>query len=143
MPDFKRYEEFLAPLRREAYVPVFSGDTVEGAQSRYFGRPWMPADMEWPSVDEEPMNFVLQIDLAALPWRPDGFPETGLLLFFTAEEYDDPEIQSLVTIIDGSANSSLRDPPDGVHINPPLEIVGWRTTVDIPHVENTFSDGWL
>lgn len=135
MHDFTKIEEFLAPRRRQAYVPLFSRDVIEGVQSRYFGRPWMPTDMEWPCVDEVPMNFVLQLDLAALPWRPEGFPDRGLLLFFTAEEYDAPEIQSFVTIVDDSSTSSLRSPPEDVRLNPPMEIVGWRTIVDIPHFE--------
>jgi uncharacterized protein YwqG len=131
------YAAFLAPLKRDAFVPALKQATdADDKASRYFGKPWMPAGMEWPKDGDAEMGFVLQLDLATVPWKPEGMPDKGLLLFFHAEEYSDPEEQSFITVVDTSLEGGLRDIPDGVDTTPSISIVGWNRTVDTPHFES-------
>jgi uncharacterized protein YwqG len=132
------YQTRLASLKRDAFIPeVDPNASAPDKGSRYFGSPWMPAGMEWPHDGDAPMSFVLQLDLATIPWRPEGMPETGLLLFFHAEEYNDPEDQSFVVIVDQSSEGGLREAPDDeVAESSALPIIGWRKTVDVPHWES-------
>ncbi|MBG6200637.1 hypothetical protein IWQ48_001766 [Labrenzia sp. EL_13] len=59
-------------------------------RSKVGGLPSLPKNVPWPKAPGAaghvkaglPLHFLAQIDLADLPWRPEGIPETGLLLFF-------------------------------------------------------------
>lgn len=134
------YQTLLASLKRDAFVPEVDPEAAAADKgSRYFGSPWMPAGMDWPHDGEMPMNFVLQLDLATIPWKPEGMPDKGLLLFFHAEEYNDPEEQSFITVVDQSLEGGLGEAPDDeVIVNRALSIVGWRKTVDVPHWESRY-----
>lgn len=136
------YQTLLASLKRDAFVPQVnpSATAIDDKGSRYFGNPWMPAGMEWPHDGDAPMSFVLQLDLATIPWKPEGMPDKGLLLFFHAEEYNDPEEQSLIVIVDQFLEGGLREAPDDeVPQSRPLPIIGWRKTVDVPHWESRYA----
>lgn len=136
----QQYIEQILSLKRDAFVPRvepqgFSPDIG----SRYFGNPWMPDGMDWPSDGGKPMNFVLQLDLKTAPWRAAGMPETGLLLFFHAEEYNDPEDQSFIAVVDPSLPGGLRTAPAGCHVSGAMPIVSWTRTVDVPDGESILS----
>jgi hypothetical protein len=126
----KDYVAFLEPLKRPAFVPNVHklGDEDEwGKASRYFGRPWMPDDIEWPRLyNGKRMYFVLQLDLATIPWRPEGMPGDGMLLFFMRGG------QGALIHVDAKAKGCLRDHPKRRHMLPALCIVDWRETVDVP-----------
>lgn len=51
--------------------------------SRLGGLPDLPAGTDWPAIDGEPLSFILQIDLGAVPRRTRGMlPASGLLSLF-------------------------------------------------------------
>lgn len=131
----REYAGFLEALGRPAFFPVVSASTVSDTGTRYFGKPWMPVDMDWPDLDGEPMSFVLQIDLASMPSRPAELSDhTGLLLFFHARKYD-PDNQSKIVVMDPSLPGGLRDAPDGTMTNPALVVSEWKMTTDYPWIE--------
>lgn len=123
------YKAFMAPHIRDAHIPIaaYCSADEEGTQSRYFGRPWLNEENEWPERDGEPMNFVMQMDVATIPGMPLG--EDGLLVFFHAEEYSDDMSEAF--IVDTSMPGGLREAPEGIHVNPALKIVNWRTMPDV------------
>jgi Uncharacterized protein conserved in bacteria len=138
---YENYLTLLYSLKREAFIPKIDIEAEASEKgSRYFGAPWMPTDMEWPYDGDIPMNFVLQLDLATVPWRPEGMPNKGLLLFFHAEEYNEPDLQSLLVVVDSEGEGGLRNPPvaQGVYVNPALPISGWQKTVDTPSYESRY-----
>lgn len=50
------------------------------------GQVWMPEGEEWPrSVNDQPLQFLAQLDFASLPALPD-FPTQGVLQFFTGPD---------------------------------------------------------
>ena len=55
-------------------------------RSHFGGAPDLPPDMPWPSVEGEPLTFVVQLDLAALAEfeAASELPREGLLSFFYA-----------------------------------------------------------
>lgn len=61
-------------------------DEDEDARTRFGGAPDLPPDMPWPSVEGEPLTFVVQLDLAALAGfeAASELPREGLLSFFYA-----------------------------------------------------------
>lgn len=123
---------FIEPHIRTAYIPVVAVTDTPSTETRYFGRPWMPEDMEWPELDGDPMHFVMQVDLATLPQKVGAVdPASGLLLFFHGEEYD-PDSQSMLVVVDTSKPGGLRDLPEGVPENPALAICEWKEVIDFP-----------
>lgn len=76
-------------------------DNDRFGESKWWGSPDMPADMEYPQyVDSEgeswEMQFICQINLADLSAYDTALPKEGLLLFFAHIDYflgyDDPEV---------------------------------------------------
>lgn len=132
----KAYLAFMAPHIRDAHIPIAAvcSPEEEGNQSRYFGRPWLNDEHDWPLRDGSPMNFVMQMDVSELPGKPLG--EDGLLVFFHESEYSDD--MSEIFIVDTSMPGGLREAPEGVHVNPPLKIVDWRTMPDVLWGDDTF-----
>ena len=59
-------------------------------RSKVGGLPDLPNSLPWPKAPghgdqikaDLPLHFLAQIDLADLPWRPEGIPDTGMLFFF-------------------------------------------------------------
>lgn len=146
---YGRISDWLDPLRRKAYVPVIGPASGSERASRYFGAPWMPDDMEWPKdTAGAPMNFVLQIDVAALPGdQAAKFGGNGLLLFFHGEAYpsgDDNRAMSHVTVADTTKAGAVRAAPEGVsRSSRPLDIVDWREVPDDPDYWSAiFMDGF-
>lgn len=131
------YKAFMAPHIRDAHIPIAAVCPAdeEGTQSRYFGRPWLNEDNEWPERDGKPMNFVMQMDVATLPGKPLG--DNGLLVFFHAVEYNDDDM-SEIFIVDTSMPGGLREAPEGVHVNPALKLVDWKTMPDVLWGDDTW-----
>lgn len=127
------YAAFLAPLARKAQVPVVAKTSTPDRESRYFGLPWMPEGMEWPMLGGEPMQFVMQLDLATLPIDQTIFAgQTGLLLFFHGGGYDPDWKDSHLVVVDPSLPGGLRAVPDGAKESEPLAIASWRDVADYP-----------
>lgn len=81
--DTIRQSVGLKPVRAEC--DVFS--------SKLGGVPYFPLDMEYPVVREgelagKPLKFLAQLNFGILP-HIDGFPESGILQFFTGSDGDD------------------------------------------------------
>ncbi len=68
------------PHRRPGLLMFNTSDLSK--RSQIGGYPLWPTDMQWPRTGDAPDVFVAQIDLAELPFRPDGFPEHGMLYIF-------------------------------------------------------------
>jgi len=125
--------DFLRTHARPAFVPEVAGTPSPGAESRYFGDPWMPDGMAWPLHNGKPMRFVLQLDTASLPEVPAAaLVGKGLLLFFHGEGWSEDGRESLVALVDPTLPGGLRPPPKGVAENPALAITGWREVADHP-----------
>jgi len=130
------YAAFLAKHARDAFVPVVTPATTQGAESRYFGQPWLPDDMSWPTQDDKPGVFVLQLDIATLPgdWK-SKLGGSGLLLFFKHDDdFDETfgERGSSTLIVDSSLPGSIRPSPGDFPEDDPLAIVDWCQVVDHP-----------
>ncbi|MEO1308773.1 MAG: DUF1963 domain-containing protein, partial [Pseudomonadota bacterium] len=70
------------------FVPEIPNETV---RSFVGGYPRLPFDMDWPKDDQTELMFLLQVDLADLPWRPDGWPSGGTLFFFHNPRLEDAD----------------------------------------------------
>jgi uncharacterized protein YwqG len=67
----------------KASVCLAADKPSEDAITRLGGQPNLPSTFEWPSWREEPLAFVAQVDLAALPQIPGlTLPRNGALFFF-------------------------------------------------------------
>jgi hypothetical protein len=94
-------------------------------KSRFGGLPDLPRDVPWPSrfhrelKREAPLHFMAQIALDELPWRPDGFPTKGTLLFFAKiDETMDWDQDPVAVVYDRDGTGVPRPvPPD----MPPIE----------------------
>jgi hypothetical protein len=131
-----QFAEFLKQHARSTFIPIASVSDNPGKESRYFGKPWMPTDMEWPTVDDEPMNFFLQLNIAELPVKPAGLAKhDGLMLVFGAEEYTDDDMFT-VLFADLNKDGALRDQPDGQDATVSLSIDKWTEMIEHPHGES-------
>lgn len=102
--------DFLNQIIRETHVILTSESGEEGKNSRYFGRPWMPDDAEYP----EGMGFVCQLDIQTTPGLKELIGlEKGLLLLFieAGEYYPEGDGGFHVIITDTDKPSGLRDHP--------------------------------
>ena len=122
----------FAIFARVAHIPVL--DASEGAPqgSRYFGKPWLPVTTDWPLYEDEPMNFILQIDLAEIPPQ-DGLPRSGLLSLFVAEDWEEDfsHAACFISPVDGSP-AGLRDHPEGREVADPVWISHYMPVVEHP-----------
>ena len=74
-------EQLLAAVRPS--IRLSGIEHAESADHRLGGRPNLPHGFHWPAYKEQPLAFLAQLDLAALP-AVDGIdlPRTGVLYFF-------------------------------------------------------------
>lgn len=87
------FEQLLKPSLRLRSEKIAQGKQAV-ASSRMGGLPDLPSEWQWPRWDgydhpnqylkkePTPLSFICQLNLAELPWRPAGIPETGILYFF-------------------------------------------------------------
>jgi uncharacterized protein YwqG len=67
------------------------GESGEYTGTRLGGRPNLPLDIEWPRWQEQPLAFLAQVDLAALPTiKTFPVPRQGSLFFFHMTGEDGP-----------------------------------------------------
>lgn len=64
---------------------------TETCRSFVGGYPRLPVGMSWPVDAGVELMFLAQIDLADLPWRPDGWPSAGTLYLFHNPELEDAD----------------------------------------------------
>ena len=107
---------FAEVVNKAAKTSVWLSATQpsEDAASRLGGRPNLPADLEWPLWNEEPLPFVAQFQLDRIP-PMEGFPlpRKGSLFFFHEAGRND-EWDGLAVLFTSTplAESPLRDFPD-------------------------------
>jgi|GEM_PF-3047635 len=90
-PDapFESLREQFAQTAVIAFRP-YPPHRSDHGRSKIGGIPDLPKGHPWPKAPGHtdhvkanlPLHFLAQIDLADLPWRPKGFPVSGMLLFF-------------------------------------------------------------
>lgn len=85
----KHAEALIRPSVR-LHATRVEESTVPGGATKLGGRPDLPADVEWPREQNEPLTFLAQLDLGELaPLLPKGaLPSSGLLSFFVGEDPD-------------------------------------------------------
>jgi uncharacterized protein YwqG len=74
----------IADLSRPSFhlqTTKISDEDISIGTSKLGGLPDLPTDCPWPMLDEKPLSFVGQINLAQLP-QPCVAPQEGLLSFF-------------------------------------------------------------
>jgi uncharacterized protein YwqG len=59
-------------------------DQIPTGCSKMGGNPDMPEEMEWPTSNGSPLDFLMQVNLSELNMysRPKPLPEAGMLYFF-------------------------------------------------------------
>jgi hypothetical protein len=135
----------LAPFKRDAWVPVTEEGECDLTASKFAGIPWLAQDEEWPTCPNcsRLLQLLLQLDLAALPARPEGCPDVGLLqLFYCANLDDECEAQLeawapfspsvVVRIVKPVGPSRSFDESPDPDAFPPRRIVGWQQRDDFP-----------
>lgn len=150
----QRLTDFYLAQKRVALLPqVTTGAGDADTSSRYFGQPWMPKDMEWPTYGAEaiPMTFVLQLNVATLPDEVrTRLGNEGLLLFFhvgNEGDYpmddDDNRSMSTVCVVSLTEEGECRAAPEGVKVSTPFLIDGWKEVADYPSYEDaSLLDGY-
>lgn len=139
--EFSIELERLAHLRRTAFVPhTEEGDGATTA-SKFGGRPWLSANEPWPSLDGEPMQLMLQLDLAQLP-APGLEPRRGLLQIFYAytlsAEYDDwaPWTPTKLVRIVEPVGEESREPCPLARRWPAKRVVDFTLHRELPSMED-------
>jgi uncharacterized protein YwqG len=107
----------IAEVVKKAVKPsvwLWATKPSEAATSRLGGRPNLPADLDWPMWYDEPLPFVAQFQLDAIP-EMQGFPlpREGALFFFHEAGWNDGW-DGLAVIFSPTrlTESPLRDFPD-------------------------------
>ena len=88
----KRVDEKCPPKPRVLLKPV-RAENISVFDSKLGGVPYLPKEMEYPKVLEgssagKPLRLLAQLNFEKLP-RLEGFPEKGILQFFTGSDDDD------------------------------------------------------
>lgn len=113
-------------------LPALAFTDTDAGALRYGGYPHLPAEIDWPysPSEKKPMNFLAEIDLAALPREmkqaglsyslPD-FPQTGKLFLFLPLWGDMIYQNECVALYARCADQStpLRKPPEDI---PPFDL---------------------
>jgi len=83
------HADYLRSLLRPSVRITITGKSPTGLESRFGGKPMVPADFAWPHHDIGLYYFLGQINFAEITDRPASLPENGLLCLFNADY--DPE----------------------------------------------------
>lgn len=152
-------ESKLADLKLTKFLPCFEPATVLTPEpvpieslaigaSRFGGVPDLPGDFPWPEVDDVPLQFLAQLDLAAISAAaPESTPiESGWLLFFAnTEEVTDnyaPNEVVAYAVHQIAAGTALerRGTPDGIEEFPCCRLVA-EENFDLGNFDPSAVDG--
>ncbi|MEY8801980.1 DUF1963 domain-containing protein [Leisingera sp. XS_AS12] len=98
--------------------------------------PCLEEGREWPLYMDEPMAFILQLDLASLPVIP-GLPRHGLLSYFRGEDFEEDQSNIALILQDTSKAGAPRQWPEGLEFTPsPRPVTGWRELTETLHIED-------
>jgi Domain of unknown function (DUF1963) len=120
-----------ASLLREAHAPTLEKGEGNPQDSRYFGRPWLPEGVDWPTHNGHPMHFIAQINGDTAP-RVQGLTTGYLLSVFVGMDWDDKE-GCFIGFFDTSKPGRLVESPAPVEGR---RITEWQTFQDAPHRES-------
>jgi uncharacterized protein YwqG len=128
-------------LVRTTYLPVLAKQLGGVADSRYGGSPALVVGEPWPRCGgcQEPLIFLLQLNLSQLPQVDSGLPAKGLIQAFSCFECDDYEGFSetkLCRLLDESKLAKLARSEEGADPYPEKAIINWAPVAkDYPHPE--------
>ena len=109
----------------------------------YGGQPALPAEVEWPGLDGQPLALVAQLDCAVVgdllgpEWT---LPTKGTLLFFYDDDLRADDRAARVIHVDGQAPA--RSAPAGTVVIPPLPLVATRSW-SLPALDDDELNGGL
>ena len=122
-PTFEQQAALRSGLRNLGLPALIlsedAGAAVRAGGSRIGGPVWLPDGAEWPTGrDGRPLEFIAQLDFAAMPPLPD-YPEAGLLQLFIGRDdcfgvdFDQPEQGNfhLIWHADGPQGGRMVPPP--------------------------------
>ena len=115
------------------------------ADSWIGGCPSLPADMEWPSIDDQPASFLAQIDCSQLPsglWGGSG-PRQGALTFFRAARTEAGTWPVQVHHVQGQL--ARRSPPQTHMSHPcwPLRVAAQKNAASqLPEYQQIANPDW-
>jgi uncharacterized protein YwqG len=119
----------LWPQRSDPDIPV--------AASRLGGTPLAPPDWQWPTVEDEPLLFVGQINCAELRGLPGAelLPSSGLLAFFGDFDAVMASLSETIAVyhwteMDGLVPATAPIEPSMVF---PSCVLAMRPLLDLPH----------
>lgn len=102
---FNKCEKMFTDLLRPAIRIFASNNMVPGGtgQSKLGGNPDLPKDWDWPLYEGQPLNFLLQINLADVkPYDLENLlPASGHLYFFVNNYYVTLDRRGAVLYFDG------------------------------------------
>jgi hypothetical protein len=128
------FEQVVAQFGVAAWSPRVAPGDPGACASKYFGKPWLADDEEWPYLGESPALFVLQLQAASLPPSVGAMlGGTGLVQFFYSPD-DGVGVARLVAT-EGVAGNARRN-PEGLAHSTPLAILGWNMHEDVPHTSD-------
>ena len=138
--DLSGLVQFHSEARIERIMPI---DPKNKIVSWLGGRPYMPVNLEWPSVDNQPLVFVAQLHCADFPdqlWGGVGPREGWLLFFFGASYVEDGDSAFPVKVLHTTELGEERDSAYDSCTNSDIEWMmssnkpGWNsgTTLTIP-----------
>lgn len=129
-------------FRKAGYRPVMRDARGKGLEFGYFVRPWLADGEDWPHVEGEPLQAVLQLDVKSLPDRARHLlGDEGVLQFFYAPEHwdfdHDQQGVLLRRVFPDRESGTPRDFPEEVRSImsiwdwKPKRLVGWNEIDDI------------
>ncbi|MFG3338333.1 DUF1963 domain-containing protein [Glycomyces sp. NPDC048151] len=102
-----RFDEWRA-LWRDS-IALRRADGRSPVVASVAGRPALPPEVEWPRDEyERPLQYLMALDLAALPRIGIDLPGKGALLFFIDDEHEAP----VVMHFEDTGGHQLRDCPE-------------------------------
>ena len=144
--DIKSIEAKMEHLARKAFVPQTTDGDGALEASKFSGIPWISKDEKWPTCGYcgNPMQLVLQLNLAQCPHKFSGWPEKGFLQIFYClnegtycEEAGDDAFSAfgkfvLARVVDKTdAAESFAEAPVA-NCLPAKSISGWKEVKDYP-----------
>jgi hypothetical protein len=131
----------LALVRPCVQLTVADGGPHAGL---YGGLPSLPADVQWPCRDGQPLTLIAQLDCAVLSdvlgsaWT---LPSQGTLLFFYDDAMDDAG-EEAASVVHVSGHAPVRQAAANTLVIPPLSLVATRRW-SLPDMSADELSGWM